>query len=428
MTVLLYNKVNEHIERIMLDSNFGNITINNRKTLLVFDWSNLLFRSLNLHQMFSGRGQTTYARKEDIDSFIFKFCQDVLALIKIFTNDLGGSPQVLICCDSKDAWRKSLLINDDGTSEYKKGREKDPNIDWEAVYTASDNLLHIFQKRLGCTVAMCDHAEADDLVCMTKETVMSAFPDYNVVIVSADADLRQLLTFNKETRQFCIVYNTTTRAKSKTRRLYVQQEFKDWLDEPDKVDLFFESIDTTKNYIKSILEMNTFIELFVENPNEIVLSKVFCGDTSDVVPAIYSYYKNGKQSRITLAKYKKIVEMLNITDVSSLLENVVNLPSAVEKVCKISPTDVDFNERVLLQRRLVELNSKLFPKEIAEYKDTITYMIRNSEPIKRGTSLRAVDVLKGTAYETADKKNAIVADVIKDLNQLTVSVGNKPLF
>jgi hypothetical protein len=120
--------------------------------------------------------------------------------------------------------------------------------------------------------------------------------------------------------------------------------------------------------------------------------------------------------------------MLNITDVKSLLENVVNLPGAVEKVCKISPTDVDFNERVLSQRRLVELDSKLFPKEIAEYKDTITYMIRNSEPIKRGTSLRAVDVLKGTAYETADKKNAIVADVIKDLNQLTVSVGNKPLF
>ena len=95
-----------------------------------------------------------------------------------------------------------------------------------------------------------------------------------------------------------------------------------------------------------MLENNGSIELYVENPNEIVLSKLFCGDTSDVVPSMYSYYKNGKQSRITPSKYKKITEMLNITDVPSLLENIQALPGAVEKVCKISPTDVDFKEQL----------------------------------------------------------------------------------
>ena len=405
--------------------NIGNTSLDKR-TLLVFDWSNLLFRSLFLHQMFSGHG-TTYASKEEISSFIFKFCQDVLSLIKMFGQD-SMLPQVLICCDSKDAWRKSILPTTDSAAGYKSNREKDPNIEWDSVYEASDNLLRIFQKKIGCTVATYEHAEADDLICMTKETVMSQFPNYNVIIVSADADLRQLLTFNKDTHQYCIVYNTTTRPKSKTRRLYVQQEFKDWLEEPDKVDIFFDNFDTSKNYVKSLLENNGSIELYVENPNEIVLSKLFCGDTSDVVPSMYSYYKNGKQSRITPSKYKKITEMLNITDVPSLLENIQALPGAVEKVCKISPTDVDFKERVLFQRKLVELNSTLFPSEIAEYKDTISYMIRNGVPVKQGTSLRAVDILKGTDYEGADKKKAIVADVLKDLDKITVNIGSKPLF
>ena len=407
-------------------------TTGNKKILLVFDWSNLFFRSLFLHQMFSGRGSaTTYACKEDVDSFIFKFCQDVLALVKIFSNEgVAGisSPQILICCDSKDAWRKSILPADDEGNGYKSNREKDPNIEWDTVYEASDGLLDILRKKVGCTVAITDHAEADDLICMVKESVATEFPDYNIIIVSADADLRQLLSFDPVTHQFCIVYNTTTRPKSKTRRLYVPEGFNAWLSEPDNVDIFFSNFDASKTYMKSVLENNGAIEPYVENASEIVLSKLFCGDSSDMVPAMYSYYKNGKQARITPAKYKKIVEMLNIKDVPSLLENVARLPGVIEKVCKVIPSDVDFNERVLFQRRLVELNSSLFPEEIASYKDAIKYMIRNGEPVKAGVSLRAQDILKGTLYEGADKKKALAADVIKDLDKITINVGNKPLF
>jgi hypothetical protein len=180
--------------------------------------------------------------------------------------------------------------------------------------------------------------------------------------------------------------------------------------------------------MKGILANNGAIELYVENPNEIVLSKLFCGDTSDMVPSMYSFYKNGKLSRITPAKYKKITEMLQITDVKSLLDNISNIPGAVEKVCKVSPTDVDFNERIHRQRLLVELNSKLFPEHISEYGDTIEYMIRNGEPIKNGVSLRAQDVLKDTLYEGTDKKKALEADVFKDLEKISINAGLKPLF
>jgi hypothetical protein len=55
-------------------------------------------------------------------------------------------------------------------------------------------------------------------------------------------------------------------------------------------------------------------------------------------------------------------------------------------------------------------------------------MIRNGEPVKAGVSLRAQDILKGTLYEGADKKKALAADVIKDLEKITINVGNKPLF
>ncbi len=34
-----------------------------------------------------------------------------------------------------------------------------------------------------------DHCEADDIAAMCKETVFEKYPDYNIIIVSADADM-----------------------------------------------------------------------------------------------------------------------------------------------------------------------------------------------------------------------------------------------
>src|SRR5574344_971941 len=187
-----------------------------KKILLVLDWSNLMFRSLYMTQLF---GQNiNYNNQEDINSFIAKFTTDVLYLLKTFSPN-----NVILATDSIHAWRKDILNGDNG---YKSNRKKDEYYNWDNIFKASDDLLNIFKSK-GITVAKCNHAEADDMTAICKEIIFDNYKDWNIIIVSADADISQLIDFNPETNQYCLVYNTIAN-KNKKRNLYVTQDFLKW--------------------------------------------------------------------------------------------------------------------------------------------------------------------------------------------------------
>ena len=158
----------------MLESN------SNSKVLLVIDWSNIMFRSLFMHQLFGGTATGTYERIEDLQSFTNKFAIDVCSIVNMFKPN-----NVIIATDSQHAWRKDVLPGEDG---YKSNREKDPKINWENIYKCSDDLQEILHKK-GMNIANVDHAEADDIIALVKEVVYEKYPDYNIIIVSADADI-----------------------------------------------------------------------------------------------------------------------------------------------------------------------------------------------------------------------------------------------
>lgn len=131
----------------------------NSKLLLVIDWSNIMFRSLHMHQIFGMSSNGTYNRIEDLKSFTYKFCIDVCSLVNMFKpND------VIIATDSQHAWRKDILSGEDG---YKSGREKDPNINWDNIYKCSDDLQEILRNK-GMNIANIERAEADDIMAMNR--------------------------------------------------------------------------------------------------------------------------------------------------------------------------------------------------------------------------------------------------------------------
>ena len=375
----------------------------NSKVILVIDWSNLMFRSLYMHQLF-GNATSSYEQMEDLKSFTNKFAIDVCSIINMFRPN-----NIIIATDSQHVWRKDI------DEDYKDGRTKDPNINWENIYKCSDDLQAILSKH-GMNVAKVDRAEADDIMTMVKEVVMDDYPNYNIIIVSADADIRQLISFNKDTHQYCVVYNTTGRGKNSKRRMYVTQEFKDWIEEPDKCDVFFQGYEPSKHYMTETLTNNPVIELFVENPNNVILGKIMCGDDGDNVKSFYGFYKNGRWVRITPSKSTKILELLGATDVHSLLESAPKMKEVFEKVCKKPIDDCDFNERLHHQRLMMELNSELFPKWIQQYTETIDYMIRNNS-VNMFQNLRAQELLKGSSYAEYNKPKSIAADVFNDIEK-----------
>ena len=375
------------------------------KTILCLDWSNILFRSLFINQLYGTK--MTYDNIEDCQSFIYKFATDVCSIINIFKPN-----NVILLTDSQHAWRKDVLPGEDG---YKSNRQKQEGVNWDNIFKCSDDLKQLF-KNAGCHVAEYEHSEADDMAALCKEVVFEKYHDYNLIIVSADADLRQLIDFDPLTNQYCAVYNTIVKGKTGKRFLYITQEMQNWLDKEDQVDIFFSNVDESKQYIKDIIAQNVKIGIEIENPNEILLHKVFCGDDGDCVPSFYSWIHNGKSVRITPAKERKIRETLGIKTIADLIQAKDNLKPLIESVAKKEVNDININERLQRQRILVELNSSLFPKDIQSYKDTIDYMVQTTgETIF--ANMKAANILKGSEYENSNKPKALTASVFKDMEK-----------
>lgn len=383
------------------------------KVLLVIDYSNILFRSLFINQLYSTSGMKTYESETEMKSFIYKFAMDLCSIMNIFKPN-----NVIIATDSQHAWRKDILPGEDG---YKSNRQKSENINWDNVFKCSDDLQEILQHHF-INVAKCEHCEADDIAALCKELVFEKYHDYNVVIVSADADLRQLIDFNPITNQYCIVYNTTTKGRTGKRYLYAPYEFINWVNAPDSNDIFMMSYDSSKQYIKNLLQNNPIIELTEENPNNIVLEKIFCGDDGDCVPSFYEYFKNGKNTRITKAKAQKIFETIGIHNVKDLIDGENQIKPVLEKICKKEIDDIDVHERLQRQRTLVELNSNLFPADIQNYKSVISEMLQKN-PIIDYNQMKAPILLKDTPYENANKKQAMDADIFKDMNKYNIGLN-----
>ena len=375
------------------------------KTILCLDWSNILFRSLFINQLYGTK--MTYDNIEDCQSFIYKFATDVCSIINIFKPN-----NVILLTDSQHAWRKDVLPGEDG---YKSNRQKQEGVNWDNIFKCSDDLKQLF-KNAGCHVAEYEHSEADDMAALCKEVVFEKYHDYNLIIVSADADLRQLIDFDPLTNQYCAVYNTIVKGKTGKRFLYITQEMQNWLDKEDQVDIFFSNVDESKQYIKDIIAQNVKIGIEIENPNEILLHKIFCGDDGDCVPSFYSWIHNGKSVRITPAKERKIRETLGIKTIADLIQAKDNLKPLIESVAKKEVNDININERLQRQRILVELNSSLFPKDIQSYKDTIDYMVQTTgETIF--ANMKAANILKGSEYENSNKPKALTASVFKDMEK-----------
>lgn len=377
-----------------------------RKNLLVLDWSNLLFRSLFMSRVFGDNNN--YDSEEDVAQFVVKFATDVIYQLKTFKPN-----NVIIATDSQHAWRKDILPGENG---YKANRKKDDNINWDNIFNGANELIKIMSEN-ELYFASVDHCEADDICAMCKELVFEKYQDYNIIIVSADADLRQLIEFNKLSQQYCAVYNTTSRGKGGKRYFYVTQEMKDWLDTSDQIDIFFSNMDGNKQYLKDLFTNNTNMELTVEDPNNVVLSKIFCGDDGDNVPAFYEWWKDGKKMRISPGRYKKIREKCKFDNVGQLLEKYTGIKKVIDEIVKRPVEDLDVKERLDRQMSLVVLNSEYFPQEIKNYKESISYMLENI-PSTNFWNLHPNTLFEGTKFEDATtKKKALQADVFKELDR-----------
>lgn len=396
--------------------------ITQKKIILAVDWTNIMFRSLFMSSTF---GNDLYKNMDELQSFIYKFAQDLTYLFKIFSPD-----KVLLMTDGKNAWRKDLLPKDDGGIGYKANREKNDKWDWDKIYEYADKLKNVMKSK-GFDFCEVPRGEADDLLCICKELVFEKYNGWNLILISSDADIRQLVDFNKNKKQYCIVYNPIA-LKGGIRRLFVTKDFFEWWSTEDNEvnDIFFSNINNDKNRLKTIIaNASNKVKFEIINPNDIVLSKIFCGDNSDNIPSFYTWYNNkGKLSRVTESKFKKLQEALSINSVNDLMLKENLIKDTLEPIIKKDINDIDIHKKLETQKLLVELNSDNFPDSIKGYKADIELMI--SDEIKIiPKQFNIHELFKNTEFEEfLHKKDNSEQKVFKDLDKYISKNNLKQLW
>ena len=390
------------------------------KLNMILDFNNFAMRSLYTCQFMEPDVKIkNFDTKKECDILIRKITIDICRVIRTFTPN-----RVIISCDSKQPWRKDLYKDIDGM-EYKGTREKDDEKNWNNIFSALDDLRDILKKN-GFIVTYIDRTEADDITTMWKEYLFDKGED--VILVSSDMDWVQLVGVHNN--NVCLCYNPIANNTGK-KRLYLNSDINEWLETEEKPDIFFSNYNKTRKILNGVQLIDPKISFELVDPDRVLLNKIMTGDLSDNVPSFFHYYRNGRKQNVTELKAKRVFEALNIHNVDELIDanNKMLLKDALEKEMK-RDIDVDFQERLTRQRKLVELKSYLFPDDIVK-KFASTAISTCDDCMVNTSNIKMEDVLAGTKYLEPEevRKNGKLNSIFDDINSLSkFSSNSKALF
>ena len=397
-------------------------------TNLIFDTNNILYRALFIIGGFGKRSYTFDSQKE-IDELMRKLSMDTAFLIRLI-----NPSRVIFAVDGK-SWRKDIFIEEN--EGYKGDRKKSKIINWENIFKTLNEFTEIVQDN-GMIVTKIDTAEADDIVSMWVNELLFNQKQH-VISVSGDEDIRQLVKFNSYEQDkvvFSTVFNPFMQGKNASRKLYIPNNFKDWLEKEEEVDIWnmSGSLDVDKNDFRRIRDTDK-VRVEKVDGNLIAMRKVFCGDDGDNIPAIYTWItktENGedKEVRITNSKFEKIYESIkhkfeteiNHEDLWTRRDQIFQ---EIKKVTKTEPT-FKIDKRLKRQLKLVVLDPKLFPETIIEDFNKIKEEEMN-KPRPDVGNINMNNMLQGTRYVRASQGgtgNGTEASIFKEIDKLS----SKSLF
>lgn len=379
---------------------------------VVIDFNNVAMRAMNACVYMRDSGVTNYDTQKECGILARKISTDIAFILRTFAPD-----RVIIVCDAKHPWREKVYDNIPGM-EYKGNRVKDETKNWTNIFNTINSLKDIYRSK-NCIVTEIENTEADDLAALYKQKLFDEMGE-NVVLVSSDRDWCQLVDYKsiKDSHSYCIVYNPIANTKGK-KKLYLTDGCKNWYDTPEVASIFFNNYDSDKEAFKSAVKKDSKIEFDVINPVDIVLEKIVCGDDSDNVPGFYDFYSNGKKTRFTELRMNKLFESAGIKNYDDFKVSCVNgtIKSYISKLFKREINDLDTNERLMRQRKLVELNPNLFPEKTISGFNKEVHNIESSGRLGNTGIIKMEDLLKGSDYIDEDyaaaprvRTNAIFVD------------------
>lgn len=275
------------------------------------------------------------------------------------------------------SWRKQLPVPRQlGDVTYKGNRSQESELDWGCIYGAFNEFI-AHCKGIGITTTSHPNAEGDDWVWYWSRRLNSE--GINCLIWSSDNDLKQLVQIDKNTNAFTAWYNDKN-------GLWLHDSIKP---SPNIIDFFmqFEYFSPTLENLKARTTVNYI------NPDDIILSKIICGDSGDNIMPIIRYKKGNRKYRITEKDWDKLSGQLEIESIDSILGRSLEIASNILMDKKfynlmnegfIEQSKYDVADMIDYNIKLVWLHESTIPETLImvmnqeEYKQYDISYIRNN--------------------------------------------------
>lgn len=307
--------------------------------------------------------------------------EDLLAKsICVILSRIPTIDNVIIMADG-GSWRKQLLPpkSIEGTI-YKGNRSQDTEIEWNYIYSALNNLIQKAREE-GLTVTQYNNIEGDDWTWYWTRRLNAE--GVNCLIWSSDNDLKQLVQIDDSTNAFTAWYNDKS-------GIWMPHSIKGSDNEMD----FFMNLEYYSPVLES-LKTKISNQNYV-NPDDIVMSKIICGDAGDNILPIMRYQKGSRTYKITEKDWASIKDELFIQNIKEFFEHkpgIALLINRHKKFQQYQPSIFELEEMIDYNTKLVWLNENTIPDTIIQFmnqqeykKIDISYLRSNYKVLVRDNS------------------------------------------
>lgn len=296
--------------------------------------------------------------------------KDLLAkAISVILNRFAIIDNIILVSDC-GSWRKQLIppkILKNIT--YKGNRVKNIEYDWDKIFQCL-NELNDTCKELNITTCNYNLIEGDDWIWYWSKKLNAN--GINCIIWSIDNDLKQLIQYDNNC--FTAWYNDRN-------GLWLHEKLN--IQDIDNINFFINPI-----YISPVLEN---IKIYAKksinyiNPDNILLTKIICGDNSDNIKPVAKFIKNNKIYKITNKDWEIISKELKIYSIQDLLDNQIKIGQYIKNYKKFIKYDLnikDILDIIQYNIKLIWLNENIIPEILLNTMNNIDYKIYDVKNIK----------------------------------------------
>lgn len=399
---------------------------------LLFDGNNFFYKTLfSMNVQSSG---TLLDDKSEQDILLYKLVQDFAFLVRIFET----KPKRIIMTVDSYSWRKELMSSgedkDGNNMEYKGHREQSSTVNWDNFYKVVDIFNDIIKTKHNVIVQRDNGMECDDLIYIWSEKLFNN--GENVIIMSADADLNQLIKFSDKRKNFVIQF---VPASNQRKFIYNKEFLMEHTESETSLDDLLENIEESTIFdfnlkvdvnrkFNNVLKrkMNEFKNRTVD-PHISLLTKILTGDAGDNVAPVVGFrttLSNGKTRAVNLTELDalKIIEsmkagepdfdLFKIGDYAQYVMNLVSTKKRYSAYKENGFTLEKIKENLERNLKLVTLHEDIIPSEYLQTSiNNIDEKYYNQFFKGDIPSFNKHTILKGTPYETGTAaKTAIKSD------------------